>query len=294
VLVRPGCCLASDADGGAGAGHVDAHAVLDVVTARVGLNEYFTRWEEMRRTAEFTAAAAAPVLAKALTRVTAQRLAKSDAEQQLQRRQQQQRGGGGDGGGGSGLYDHSLASFIARFEEEIKERVIALYARPKPVTVTDLSVWEVGEVESEAAHATRLKALLRSQDAELAEQRARNAVLAEQLMAASTAAAVVAAAAAGPGKVAGASDGGGVGVGGTSADATEAAAAAAAAAALIGAAAVESAELKVALERAKAGMCNHITDHSARLPRPWIHVLRHASEAVDLIRIVREHSSGFG
>jgi hypothetical protein len=105
--LRLGCCLAqSDASGtDGGTGHVDAHAVLDVVTARVGLNEYFTRWEEMRRTAEFAAAAAAPVLAKPLTRVTAQRLAKSDAEQQQQ--QQQQRGGGG--GGGSSGRDLSLA-----------------------------------------------------------------------------------------------------------------------------------------------------------------------------------------
>jgi hypothetical protein len=92
--LRLGCCLAqSDASGtDGGTGHVDAHAVLDVVTARVGLNE-------------FAAAAAAPVLAKPLTRVTAQRLAKSDAEQQQQ--QQQQRGGGG--GGGSSGRDLSLA-----------------------------------------------------------------------------------------------------------------------------------------------------------------------------------------
>ena len=41
-------------------GHVDAHAVLDVVAARVGLNEFFGRWEEDAQDAGVYAAAAAP------------------------------------------------------------------------------------------------------------------------------------------------------------------------------------------------------------------------------------------
>lgn len=168
-----GCCLANEE--GSSAGHVDARAVLDVVTSRVGLNEFFTRWEEMRRTPEFLAAAAAPALAKPLTRVTAQRLATSGAGPE---------GIGSNTAGGDAYYDHATATFIVSFEETVKERVIALYARPKPFASSDVSAWEQNPGETVAAHAARLKSLLRSQDAELVEQRARNAVLAEQLMAA--------------------------------------------------------------------------------------------------------------
>ena len=164
-----GCCLCAETLDG----HVDAHAVLDVVTARVGLNEFFGRWEEMRKTPEFIAAAAAPVLAKPLTRVTAQKLVN---------RKVGESDGRGEEDATGGLYDHSMASFIDAFEESVKERVITLYARPKPVTSGDSTgSWEAKAGESAEAHAARLKSLLRSQDAELAEQRARNAVLAEQL-----------------------------------------------------------------------------------------------------------------
>ena len=164
-----GCCLCAETLDG----HVDAHAVLDVVTARVGLNEFFGRWEEMRKTPEFIAAAAAPVLAKPLTRVTAQKLVN---------RKVGESDGRGEEDATGGLYDHSMASFIDAFEESVKECVITLYARPKPVTAGDFTgSWEAKAGESAEAHAARLKSLLRSQDAELAEQRARNAVLAEQL-----------------------------------------------------------------------------------------------------------------
>ena len=99
-----GCCLCAETLDG----HVDAHAVLDVVTARVGLNEFFGRWEEMRKTPEFIAAAAAPVLAKPLTRVTAQKLVN---------RKVGESDGGGEEDATGGLYDHSMASFIDAFEE---------------------------------------------------------------------------------------------------------------------------------------------------------------------------------
>ena len=164
-----GCCLCAETLDG----HVDAHAVLDVVTARVGLNEFFGRWDEMRKTPEFIAAAAAPILAKPLTRITAQKLVN---------RKVGESDGRGEEDATGGLYDHSMASFIDAFEEIVKERVITLYARPKPVTAGDSTgSWEAKAGESAEAHAARLKSLLRSQDAELAEQRARNAVLAEQL-----------------------------------------------------------------------------------------------------------------
>ena len=234
-----GCCLACDAE----SGHVDAHAVLDVITSRVGLNEYFGRWEEMRRTREFVAAAAAPTLAKPLTRVTAQRLVEV----------------GNGGGGGLDLYDHAMASFIVAFEEDVKARVISIYARPKSSAIAgDVAAWEKTAGEDDAAHAVRLKSALKTRGEELAEQRARNAALAEQLMVAglvrgggapAPAAPPASPPVAAPPVAAAPGEGGEAAAAGA---AGAAAAAAAAAEAARAAATKESGELKAALEQAKA------------------------------------------
>jgi hypothetical protein len=179
ACVLLGCCLScgdsdeTDADADA------ARGVLDVIVARVGLDAFFARWEEMRRSPEFAAAEAGPTLAPSLTRVTAQRLASGDTE-------------GQDAASltASHLYDVDVARFVVAFEEQVKERVISLYARPRGgVAGGDAEARAAREAaldarpgESAQAHATRLKGLLRSSESELEAQRARNAVLAERLM----------------------------------------------------------------------------------------------------------------
>ena len=112
-----GCCLCcgdesdeTDADADA------ARGVLDVIVARVGLDAFFARGEEMRRSPEFAAAEAGPALAPSLTRVTAQRLAL---------------GGSGDTSVSPHSYDADVARFVVAFEQQVKERVISLYARPR-------------------------------------------------------------------------------------------------------------------------------------------------------------------
>ena len=78
-----------------------------------------------------------------------------------------------------------MATFIVSFEETVKERVIALYARPKPFASSNVLRVGTNPGETVAAHAARLKSLLRSRMLNSPEQRARmHAVLAEQLMAA--------------------------------------------------------------------------------------------------------------
>ena len=179
ACVLLGCCLccgdADETDADADA----ARGVLDVIVARVGLDAFFARWEEMRRSPEFAAAEAGPTLAPGLTRVTAQRLASGDTSQ--------------DGASltASHLYDVDVARFVVAFEEQVKERVISLYARPRggvagggdaEARAAREAALDARPGESAQAHATRLKGLLRSSESELEAQRARNAVLAERLM----------------------------------------------------------------------------------------------------------------
>jgi len=177
ACVLLGCCLCcgdesdeTDADADA------ARGVLDVIVARVGLDAFFARWEEMRRSPEFAAAEAGPALAPSLTRVTAQRLAL---------------GGSGDTSASPHSYDAEVARFVVAFEQQVKERVISLYARPRGGVAAggDAAARAAREAaldarpgESAQAHAARLKGSLRSAESELEAQRARNAVLAERLM----------------------------------------------------------------------------------------------------------------
>ena len=55
---------------------LDARAVLDVVTTRVGLDRFFENWETMRGSRAFLDAARPPTLAKPLTRSAARALAR--------------------------------------------------------------------------------------------------------------------------------------------------------------------------------------------------------------------------
>ena len=176
-----GCCLVGEDDDADGGG-LDARAVLDVVTTRVGLDRFFENWETMRGSRAFLDAARPPTLAKPLTRSAARALAKGGAVDASGR-------GAAENDSDSGVYDRALATFATAFEAEVKARVISLYARPKSVeSEADAAQREAGPGETAAQHAARLKSLLRSRDAELAEQRARSAALAEQLVAARQAA----------------------------------------------------------------------------------------------------------
>ena len=177
ACVLLGCCLASgdvealDSDADA------ARGVMDVVTVRVGLDVFFGRWEEMMGTGEFRSAALGPTLSKPLTRVTANKLASSGVESRETDFDAQFK---------HTLYDTKVASFIQTFEQTVKERVIGLYARPKGAKkggmASAAATWEPSAGETPVQHVTRLKGLLRSHEAELEAQRARNAVLAERLM----------------------------------------------------------------------------------------------------------------
>jgi len=87
-------------------GGVGPLTVLDVILARGGLSEYFTRWDEMRMSELFQKAVSAPRLPVAITRASAAAAAGAGES-------------GADGtppespaAGGVALYDPSLVSFV--------------------------------------------------------------------------------------------------------------------------------------------------------------------------------------
>jgi hypothetical protein len=166
-----GCCVISNES----CGNCDAHTVLDTIVARVTLAEYFRRWEAMRTSDAFLAATARAGSGQALvTRSSA--AAAVDGTATLS-------GGKAFGAAGeSNTYTHALAHALQQLEQSVRDSMLAMYARPKQVAVRNAALWEVGEGESEQAHVARLKALLDAADAELAELRARNGTLAQQLL----------------------------------------------------------------------------------------------------------------
>ena len=256
ACVLLGCCLRCG-DAEETAADVDAaRGVLDVVVARVGLDAFFARWEEMRRSPEFAAAEAGPTLAPSLTRVTARRLAAGEP------------GEGPALSAAAHLYDADLAAFVVAFEQQVKERVISLYARPRGGVAAsgdgDAAAAAAREAaldarpgESAQAHATRLKGMLRSSESELEAQRARNAVLAERLMSArgrqapaggDADGAAPAAGGGGPGEERDAAPGSDRGVDGAS-----------------GGFSAESAELRASLDRAAAAAEQELRETKAEL-----------------------------
>jgi hypothetical protein len=161
-----GCCVLNNGS----AGDCDAHTVLDAIVCRLTLAEYFRRWEAIRTSQAFVAATVreepgGPLVTRA-SAASAVECASLFA----------------DVSSGFGIYTHALAQLLERMEQTVRTGLLAMYARPKQITTHNASLWEVGENESAQTHITRLKALLQAADAELAELRARNGMLAQQLL----------------------------------------------------------------------------------------------------------------
>ena len=166
-----GCCVLDNESAGA----CDAHTVLDAIVSRLTLAEYFRNWEAMRDSDAFRAASTRKACAKPLvTRASA--AAAVDGVTAFT-------GGKTAGMPETSVYTHALALALERMEHTVRDRLLSMFARPKQVAARNAAVWEVGEGETVQGHTERLKALLQAADAELAELRARNAMLVQQLMA---------------------------------------------------------------------------------------------------------------
>ena len=154
-----GCCLLEKSGG-----------VLDVVSARVGLQSFFMKWEAMTSSKEYLEVAEAPTLPKPLTRANVAKLAT-------------QTDGAEDLPPGAGLYDHDITIFINELEERVKESIMSMYAKPSAGEDDRVSSSVAKrDGEDDSSYLKRLQDSLRESEKELADVRASNAVLAEQLL----------------------------------------------------------------------------------------------------------------
>lgn len=155
-----GCCLLENSS-----------TVLDVVSARVGLQNFFMKWESMTTSEFYVNVSKKPKLPKPLTRANASNLANSICEELLEYAP------------GGGLYDHEITIFINDLEERVKSSIMSLYAKPagaadEPATSTFAKRVD----EDDAGYLVRLQQALHESQKDLSVAQARNAVLAEQLL----------------------------------------------------------------------------------------------------------------
>ena len=165
-----GCCMLSNHS----SSDCNAQTVLDVIVSRVTLAQYFVKWEHMMNSDEFVAASSPPACARAL--VTRSSVASAFEGAAFY-------SGWRSGGALSdNTYSAPVAALLKRLEPAVRSGVLALYARPKQTAATNSAAWEAGGAETDQTHIVRLKSLLQAAETELAELRARNAALAQQVL----------------------------------------------------------------------------------------------------------------
>lgn len=148
----------------------DSSSIVDIISQRVGLTSFFSKWEEMEKSPLFTSAMSSSRLPKALTRSTAAAFAAGDGMVSVPLNQQQQVHIFGDSQQEplvTTFYDAEFISFLKQLEPLIKERVVDLFSRPKTRVVVDLKGFEQMKGESDTEYTHRLKSLLQAQAQEL-------------------------------------------------------------------------------------------------------------------------------
>eukprot|EP00899_Mesostigma_viride_P014235 jgi/Mesvir1/22812/Mv14224-RA.1 len=176
--------------------------VLDVITSKVGLSHMFEKWEEMRRTPEFLAAAAAPKLPKPFTREVAKAATASLADDgptgPLESAEEGHAGPAvaaaaaavvtGGVADTTSFYDNEFARFVQDFEGAVKQQVLNVYARPQGCQAAEapedaLRRLDAGTQGMDFVDVSRhYRAALLKLLGEMADVRQRNAVLAESLL----------------------------------------------------------------------------------------------------------------
>jgi len=155
-----GCCLLQNST-----------SVLDVVSARVGLQNFFMKWENMTSSEFYVEVSKNPTLPKPLTRANAAKLTNSYGAEPVEYSP------------GGGVYDHEITSFINDLEDRVKASITALYAKPAGMADERVtSTFAKRPEEDDAAYVARLQKALHASERDLSQARSRNAVLAEQLL----------------------------------------------------------------------------------------------------------------
>jgi hypothetical protein len=143
----------------------DSSAIVDLISQRVGLTSFFTKWEDMEKSSLFSSR-----LPEALTRSTAAAAAAGDGMVSVpfdQQQQVQMFGGSSKEPLVTTFYDAEFVAFLQRLGPLIKERVVDLFSRPKTRVVVDFKGFEQKKGESDTEYIHRLKLLLQTQAQEV-------------------------------------------------------------------------------------------------------------------------------
>eukprot|EP00854_Cymbomonas_tetramitiformis_P003873 gene3873-4834_t len=168
-------------------GASDAATVVDVLINRVGLSDFFQRWEDMQRTSAFECARVLPP-----TDIYSKEALERDLRKQLSAAEERASAAAGDSAepaAASGDIEEKLeqareeareegrAAAAAEAESEMNDLLVCLGQEESKVERLRERLEELNEGKLDRAHA-----LIRTQDNEMAELRARNSALAERLI----------------------------------------------------------------------------------------------------------------
>ncbi|XP_024370992.1 golgin candidate 6 isoform X2 [Physcomitrium patens] len=163
----------------------DSSAVVDLISQKVGLTNFFAKWEDMEKSSLFASALSSSRLPQALTRSTAAAAAAGDGMVSVpfdQQQQVQMYGGSDKEPLVTTFYDAEFVTFLKQLEPLIKERVVDLFSRPKARVVVDFKGFEQKKGESDSEYMHRLKSLLQAQAQELQELLERNSAITSDLL----------------------------------------------------------------------------------------------------------------
>ncbi|KAG0630720.1 hypothetical protein M758_1G199600 [Ceratodon purpureus] len=163
----------------------DSSAIVDLISQRVGLASFFTKWEDMENSSLFASALSSSRLPEALTRSTAAAAAIGDGMVSVPFDQQQQVrmfGGSSNEPLVTTFYDAEFVAFLQQLGPLIKERVVDLFSRPKTRVVVDFKGFEQKKGESDTEYMHRLKLLLQTQALEVQELLEKNSAITSDLL----------------------------------------------------------------------------------------------------------------
>ncbi|CAM6096716.1 unnamed protein product [Calypogeia fissa] len=167
-------------------GSKDALMIVDIISGRVGLTTFFSKWDDMQTSPLFISAATASRLPKPLTRSTAAAAAAGDGLAAIVPDASDWKQGGSNENTEPAVttfYDSEFVSFIRRLEPMVRDKIVEVFARPKSQGTVNVVGFEAKEGEKESDYIVRLQTLLQNQARELQELLNKNSILAEDLLA---------------------------------------------------------------------------------------------------------------
>uniref|UniRef100_A0A1J3EIX0 Golgin candidate 6 n=1 Tax=Noccaea caerulescens TaxID=107243 RepID=A0A1J3EIX0_NOCCA len=153
----------------------DAFAVVDVVSQKMGLTSYFSKFEEMQNSFIFSSSSERPPQDhKLLTRTATPSEDEIDEADAMNK-------GNEDHPMLLSLFDPSFIGLVKSLEGSIRERIVDVYSRPKSEVAVVPADLELRSGENEKDYINRLKAFIEKQCSEIQNLLARNAALAEDV-----------------------------------------------------------------------------------------------------------------